>query len=296
MVGCRQIRQRIAAKNRWLARVEMQAQNNKLTRLAERNRLPIDWRQNEGSHAIAFLVNIRDSHLSKAGPCWRLFLIRESRIPYRSFRAQVLLEHCLERTLPTLAKRRNPQRALQLLTRGSRQIQESVNVGHANSLWTVSNFYNVVARPNFTLLQDAKVESWSVMCYEQGWHTRLVRANAHAVARYSWLRYFKYCTTDPVSISNADLVVRKSLDGEVFSELAKSKIVAAQKALPVMVRIHLVDEYSALFPAVTSEIRLGVAINIELAHHSPSRNRRFPDCGSDRFAVPCHVARQADIY
>ena len=56
MIRCRQIRQRIAPKNRWFVRVEMQAQNNKLTRLEDGKRLPIDWPQNEGSYAIAFLL------------------------------------------------------------------------------------------------------------------------------------------------------------------------------------------------------------------------------------------------
>src|SRR5271169_7097870 len=108
MIGCRQIRQRIAAKNERFARVNEQPQDHKLTSLEERKRLPIDWRQNEGSYAIAFLINALDSHLSKSGPCWRLFLNCESRIPHRSFGAQVLFEHCLERILPTLAKCRNP--------------------------------------------------------------------------------------------------------------------------------------------------------------------------------------------
>jgi hypothetical protein len=63
-----------------------------------------------------------------------------------------------------------------------------------------------------------------------------------------------------------------------------------------MVRIHLVDEYGAVLPAVTSEVGLRIALKIEPAHHSPSINRRFPDRRSDRFAVPCHVARKADIY
>src|SRR5260370_37430945 len=112
MVGYRQIRQRITAKNRRFAGIDEQPQNHKLSCLAERKRLPIDWRQNEGSYAIAFLMDTRDLHLSKAGPGWCLFLIGESRIPHRSFGAQVLLEHCLERTLPTLAKCGNLQRAL----------------------------------------------------------------------------------------------------------------------------------------------------------------------------------------
>jgi hypothetical protein len=44
-----------------------------------------------------------------------------------------------------------------------------------------------------------------------------------------------------------------------------------------MVRIHLVDKYGAVLPAVTGEIGLRITIDIELARHSPSRNRRFPD-------------------
>jgi len=180
-----------------------------------------------------------------------------------------LLEHRLERTLPTLAKCRNPQRALQLLAGMSWRIQEGVNLGHADSLWTVSNFYNIIACTNFSLLQHAKVKPSSVMRYEQGCHPWFIHANADAVARHPWLRYFKFSTTDAVSIADADLVIRKSLNGEVFSELAESKIVADQKALPVVVRIHLVDEYGAVLPAVT--------IDIEFAHHSPSINWRFPD-------------------
>src|SRR5580693_4423972 len=162
MIGSGQIRQRIAAKNGRFARIDEQPQNHKLTCLEERKRLPVDRRQNEGSYVIAFLMDTRDSHLSKAEPCWRLFLICQSRIPHRSFGAQVLLEHCLERTLPTPAKCRNPQRALQLLAGMPWQIQEGVNVGHADSLWTVSNFCNVIACTNFSFLQHAKVESRSV--------------------------------------------------------------------------------------------------------------------------------------
>ena len=134
MIGCRQIRQRIAAKDGRFVRFDEQAQNHKLTCLEDRKRLSIYRLKNQGSYAIAFPINIRDSHLSKSRPCWCLLLIRESRIPHRSFRAQVLLEHCLEGTLPTLAKCGNPQRSLQLLAGMPRQIQEGVNLGHADSL------------------------------------------------------------------------------------------------------------------------------------------------------------------
>jgi hypothetical protein len=166
---------------------------------------------------------------------------------------------------------------LQLLAGMSWQIQEGVNVSHTDSLWTVSNFYNVIACPNFSLLQHAKVKSWSVMFYEQRWHPRLVHADGDAVAGHAWLRYFKFSATNAVSIADAHLVIRKSLNSEVFAELTESKITAAQKTLPVMVRVHLVNKNGALLPSVTGEIGLRITIDIELTHHSPSINWRFPD-------------------
>src|SRR6201981_2770406 len=181
MVGCREIRQRIAAKNRRFARIDDQPQNHELTGLEESKTLLVGRHKNEGSYTLAFFVNSADSHWSKAGPCWRWLLCGKSRISPRSFRSQVLLKHCPKRALPALAKRRNPQGALQLLAGRSRQIQKGVNVVHTHSLWTVSNFYNVIACTNFSLLQHAKVESWSVMCYEQRRHARLVPADTDAV-------------------------------------------------------------------------------------------------------------------
>src|SRR5580698_2378771 len=100
------------------------------------------------------------------------------------------------------------------------------------------------------------------MRYEQGWHPRFIHANADAVARHARLGYFKYRITNAVAIADAHFVIKKPLNGEIFSELAKSKIVAAQKALPVMVRIHLVDEYGAVLPSVTRQIGLRITIDI----------------------------------
>jgi hypothetical protein len=183
----------------------------------------------------------------------------------------------LERTLPTLAKCGNLQHASQLLAGVSWQIQKGVNVGHGDPLWTVRNFYDLIACAHFSFLQHAKVESWSVMLYEQSWHTRLVHADANAVARYARLCYFKCRIADAISIANADLIIGQSFNSEGFSELAESKIVTAQKALPVMVGIHLVDEYGTLLAAMTGEIGLRITIDIELTHHSSSINWKFPD-------------------
>src|SRR5208337_1958277 len=241
-------------------------------------------------------MNIRDSHLSKARPSWCLFLIRKSKISFDEFRARLLREYRLKGTVPTFAKCRNPQRSFQLFAGMSRQIQESVNLGHTESLWTISNLYNIVARPNFSFLQHAKVESWSVMCNEQGCHPRFIHANANAVARYAGLCYFKCRITNAVAIANADLVIRKSLNSEVFSELAEDEVTTCENALPVVIGVHLINKNGALLPTMTGEIGLGVANKVELAHPLSSLNWTFPDRGTDSLTVPCHVAWKTDIY
>src|SRR6266850_910352 len=175
------------------------------------------------------------------------------------------------------------------------QIQESIHFRDRDPFWTISNFYDVVARTDFSFLQHAKVEPWSSVRYQQGRHARLVHANADAVAGYARLCHFKYRITNAVSITDADLAVRKSFHGEVLAELAKSKIIAAQKALPIAVGIHLVGKYGALLPTVTGEVRLPVSINIELAHHPAPLDGKLPDCRSDSPIVPCHFGWKTDI-
>jgi hypothetical protein len=56
------------------------------------------------------------------------------------------------------------------------------------------------------------------------------QANADAVARYAGLCYFKCRTTNAVAIANADLVIRKSLNSEVFSELAEDEVTTCENA------------------------------------------------------------------
>jgi hypothetical protein len=73
------------------------------------------------------------------------------------------------------------------------------------------------------------------MSNKQRWHPRLVHADAHAVAGYARLGYFENRITDLVSVTNTDLVVRKSVNSKIFSKLAKTAIVAPKNAFPVSV-------------------------------------------------------------
>jgi hypothetical protein len=61
--------------------------------------------------------------------------------------------------------------------------------------------------------------------------------------------------TDAVAIADADLTIKKFINSEGFSELAESKITPPQNPLPVVIRVHLVDEHGAVPPAMTRDIR-----------------------------------------
>src|SRR5580700_212361 len=175
------------------------------------------------------------------------------------------------------------------------QIQESINIGHRDLFWTIRDFYDVIARTNFPFLQHAKVESWSVMFYEQRRHTRLAHANADAVACHARLCHFECRVTNAVAIANAHLVIGKSLDGEVFSELSKDEVMPPENAFPVVIGAHLINKNGALLSTMAAEIALRIANNIERPHPPSAFHWRFPDRGMDGLTVPCHVAWKTDI-
>src|SRR5690242_13913576 len=110
------------------------------------------------------------------------------------------------------------------------QVEQSVNLSNGDSLGTVDYFHNVVASPNFSFLQHSEIKPWSVMCNEESRHSRFVHPDADAVARDARLAHFKYRVTNAVPISDADLVIRKTFDSEVFSELAINEVITSEKA------------------------------------------------------------------
>jgi hypothetical protein len=63
--------------------------------------------------------------------------------------------------------------------------------------------FRVIVCTDFSLLQYAKVESRSVMFYEEGRHPRFIHADSDAKARHAQLRHFKVSTTDAILIADA---------------------------------------------------------------------------------------------
>ena len=111
------------------------------------------------------------------------------------------------------------------------QIQESVNLRHTDSLRTASDFFNIIARTDFSLLQHAKVNP-GLRCSTSRLPSEVHSFECRRGSTSRAAGYFKFSPTDAVSIADAYLVIQKSFDGEVFPELAERKIVAVQGSAP----------------------------------------------------------------
>ena len=137
-----------------------------------------------------------------------LLLICEPGIPFDGVRSSIsCFRIASNEALPTLAERWNAECTFQLFARVSRQVQQGVHVRDGDPFRTVGNFYDVIARANFSFLQNAEVETRPVMRDKQCRHARLIHADADAVAGHARLRHFEDRSTNPVLITYADLIV-----------------------------------------------------------------------------------------
>src|SRR5271155_3981590 len=105
-----------------------------------------------------------------------------------------------------------------------------------------------------------------MMRNQQRCHPRLVHSDSHPVAGHTRLRYFKQRAANSITVADAHLTVRQTLDREVFSELPEGKVGAPQLLLPVSVGIHLVDEDRSVYTAVAGEVALAITIDVEPPH------------------------------
>jgi hypothetical protein len=87
-------------------------------------------------------------------------------------------------------------------------------------------------------LPDAEIEAGPAVRDKQRGHLRLVHANADPIASDARLRHFEQCIADSIAIADADLPVGETVDGEVFAELAKDEVIAAELALPIAVGLN----------------------------------------------------------
>src|SRR5262249_15359707 len=140
------------------------------------------------------------------------------------------------------------------------------------------------------LFEHTEIESWALVRDQQGRHPGLVHADADAVAGHARLRHFKERPADMVTVADADLAVGQALNGKVLSELPEGEIASLQLALPVVIRIHLVDKNGAMLSTMTVQIALCVAIDVEPPNQAATLHWRLPHGRADGLSAPRDLA------
>src|SRR5215470_11946674 len=174
-------------------------------------------------------------------------------------------------------------------------VQQRIDREHAHALRTWSDQHDLVASPYFAFLQHTEIEARPTVRDQQCGHLRLVHADPHPIAGDARLRHFEQSAANSVTIANANFLVRQALDCEVFSKLPIDEVAPTEPALPIVIRLDLIDEDSPLLAAVPVQVPLPIAVDVEPPCHAPTLNWRLPDGGADSLAPPGDVARQTHI-
>ena len=178
----------------------------------------------------------------------------------------------------------------------ARQIEQPIDFRNADTLRPIGNFRNFVSGADLPFFNHAEVKPRPLMGNEQRGHLRVIHPYADAIASNPGLSHFEECASDPVAISDADLTIGEPIDSEVLAELAILKVLPLQVLLPVAIRVELIHHQGAVLPAVSCEVPLAIAIEIETSRHHLARDRSFKNSGAHHLALPRDIARQPDIH
>ena len=176
------------------------------------------------------------------------------------------------------------------------KIEQSICFSDAHALRTIADFYDLITGCDLADFHHTQVESGSVTLHQQGGHTRLVHPNSNPVAGHPGLRHFEQCAANPITVTNADLVVRQTVHREILAELPEYQVLSPQLPLPIAIRIDLVDENGAMFATVTLQISLAVAVDVQPSYLAATPDRVFPHGRAHGLAFPFNFARQADVH
>ena len=176
------------------------------------------------------------------------------------------------------------------------QIQQRVDVGDAELVATAPGPHKRVTSLNQALGDDPEIKPGTVMGDQQTGHFRFAEAHTDPETRDPRLGDLEFGLADAVPVANADLSIAEPVDREVLPEVPRSQVVTPQVALPIVIRLRLVDHHGALFTTMPGEVALAIAVDVEPSDHDRSVKRGLPDAGVNGLALPLHVFGHTDVY
>src|SRR6266478_1267364 len=97
-------------------------------------------------------------------------------------------------------------------------------------------------------------------------------------------------------VADAHLVIGQTFDSEILPEFSKSEVASAKVVLPIAIGVDLIDEDGPMLAAVSGQIPLTIAVDIEPPHHPPALNRCLPNGSVNSLPLPRDVTRKTHVY
>ena len=197
---------------------------------------------------------------------------------------------------PPLREGRDRQSAAQARGSVSGQVEQGADLAHAHLLWPDGDPLDLVSRAHLTLLEHPHVEAGPSVRVEQCRHARLLQAQADLEAGDARLGDLEGGVADPVAVSDADLLVGQTFDGEVLAEVAGDEVVAAEHLRPVLIGRPVIHVDGPVLAAMADEVGLAVAVHVQPPHPASARNRGLEDRRPHGTATPRHLPRKPDVH
>ena len=176
------------------------------------------------------------------------------------------------------------------------QIKERIGLGDAHAFRTIADFHNLIPGCDFAGFKHAEVEAGSVMLHQQGGHTRLVHSDSDPVAGHAGLRHFEQRAANPITVTNADLIVGQSLHREVLAELSKYEVLSPELPFPIAISIDLVDENGPVLATVTLQISLAIAVDVQPPNLAATHDCLLPHGCAHGLPFPFDFARKTNVH
>ena len=176
------------------------------------------------------------------------------------------------------------------------RIEEGVDLLDGHPFLRLPHLHDLVAGAHLAFFQDAEVETRPPARGQQGRHPGLVHPDADAIAGHARLGHLEERAADPITVADADDVIGQAFDREVLAELSGDEVGPLQLRFPVAVRLDLVDEDGALLTAVSGQVALTVAVQMQPADPTAAHHGILPDPGVHRATVPRDVAWESDVH
>src|ERR1700683_4593081 len=201
--------------------------------------------------------------------------------------------------LPALRQRlhsqRSPQRSHIVLVPPFRDIQPS-NLRHRHRVRLSRNHFELVPRAHFSLARHRQIKSRPPTRQKSLHHFARIKSHIQFVARQPRLRHHHFRRPHREAVAQMRRVFRKSFRRKILPEDRCRQFAPGQFLLPVVVMRHRIAIHRLKFPAVHRQVRLPVAIQIQLAQRHPPRHRLLVNRRRHPHPVVHHFPRQPRIH